>query len=76
MEADTALASSSPLYPPFVLHGICVYNPEAATLKVLAMGYAILLPWNVACLLLTLGPCGSLLPHTRNANSFLGTGSM
>lgn len=40
-----------PIPPPLclhLLHGMCVYSPEAAIVKVSALGYAILLRWNVA----------------------------
>lgn len=64
--------------PPNLLHGICVYSREASTLKVLALGYVILI--SLECCLpatfSTLGSCGSRLPPTRNANSFLGTDSL
>lgn len=61
-----------PAPPPFLLHVIWVHSPQAAKLKALPLGYAILL--SPECCLppfLTLGFYGSLLPHTRNANSFL-----
>lgn len=50
--------------------------PGAAILKIPAPDYAILLSLECRLLpFLTLGFCGSLLPPTSNANSFLGTDS-
>lgn len=76
MEAATTLAYSYSLSPPFLVHGICAYGPEAGTRKALALGYAILLPWGVACPPFSRWVPFSPLPHTRNVNSFLGTDTM
>lgn len=76
MEADAALARLCSCSSSLTPHGICVYSSGAAILKVLALGCAILLSLARGLLpFLTLGFCGSLLPPTRNANSFLGTDS-
>lgn len=69
MEAETVLVVPPPSPRPFPLCGICVSRPEAATLKVLTLGYAILI--SLECFLppfLTLG--------SRSANSILGTDSV
>ena len=71
-EADTVLVVPPPSPCPFLHCGVCVSSPEAATLKVLTLGYAILL--SLECFLPPLShsrfqKCKLIFRHRLNVNS-------